>query len=298
MLRLLTLSFVAMTMIASAASEPQLLRVSYPSARMKAERDYFVYLPRGFAEQEKWPVLLFMHGNGERGDGKAELDYVLIHGPLMEAWARKRDLPFVIISPQLPMYDQGEVSYIKNRKPAQIPQRTADGVYQRPAHFKGTEPMDGQLSALPGADRADAEADPRGWNTIADEVVQMVDHVVAKYKGDPKRLYVTGLSYGGFGAWYVAAKNPEKFAAAAPVVGFGTVAQAAPIAQAKLPLWVFAGGRDRVVPVKHFYPALNELERLGHPDVRFTIESDLGHDMWMRVYGGEDLYRWLLSHSK
>ncbi len=70
------------------------------------------------------------------------------------------------------------------------------------------------------------------------------------------------------------------------------------IADAKLPIWVFAGGRDPVVPVKHFYPLLNKREELGHPVVRFTIESDMGHDTRMRVYAGQDLYTWLLSHSR
>ena len=294
-----TASFLlAATLVLSAAaslSEPQLLRVSYPSAKMNAERDYFVYLPRGFAQQEKWPVMLFLHGNGERGDGKGELDYVLKHGPLMEAWCQQRDLPFVIISPQMPMYDQGEVSYIKNRTRAEIPQRLAQGINPYPPHYTGKEPMEGQLSAMP---EREFDSDPRGWNTIEPELLAMVDTVLAKYKGDAKRVYLTGLSYGGMGTWYLASKHPEKFAAIAPVVGYGTTSMAPALAAAKLPMWVFAGGRDPVVRVKHFYPLLNELERLGHPDVRFTIEADMGHDTWIRVYAGQDLYTWMLSHTK
>jgi predicted peptidase len=283
---------------AASLSEPELLRVSYHSAKMNVERDYFVYLPRGFAQQKQWPVLLFLHGNGERGDGKGELDYVLKHGPLMEAWCQKRDLPFVIISPQMPMYDQGEVSYIKNRTRAEIPPRRANGINPYPPHYSGKDRMEGQLSQEIPAEEADFDQDPRGWNTIADEVMGMVDKVLSTYKGDPKRVYLTGLSYGGMGTWYLAAKHPEKFAAIAPVVGYGTPSMAPALAGAKLPMWVFAGGRDTVVPVKYFYPLLNKLEELGHADVRFTIESDMGHDTWIRVYGGQDLYTWLLSHSK
>jgi predicted peptidase len=285
-------------MSAASLSEPQLLRVSYHSARMNTERDYFVYLPRGFDQQKKWPVMLFLHGNGERGDGKGELDYVLKHGPLFEAWAQKRDLPFVIISPQMPMYDQGDVPYIKDRKPSEIPRRLKEGINPYPPHYTGTELMDGQLSAALPADNSDFDQDPRGWNTIADEVMAMVDHVVTTYKGDDKRVYLTGLSYGGFGTWYLASKHPEKFAAIAPVVGYGTPSMAPALVAAKMPIWVFGGGRDQTVPVKYFYPLLNELERLGHPDVRFTIEADMGHDTWIRVYASQDLYTWLLSHSK
>jgi predicted peptidase len=292
---------LALTAAAASRSEPQLLRVSYHSAKMNAERDYFVYLPRGFKQQAKWPVMLFLHGNGERGDGKGELEYVLKHGPVFEAWAQKKDLPFVIISPQMPMYDQGEVDYIKHRTRAEIPLRLAEGINPYPAHYTGKDPMNGQLTeALPTGDSSltEFDHDPRGWNTIADEVMAMVDHVLATYKGDPRRVYLTGLSYGGTGTWYLAAKHPEKFAAIAPVVGFGSPDMAPVLAQAKLPMWVFAGGRDPVVPVKYFYPLLNKLEELGHPDVRFTIESDMGHDTWIRVYAGQDLYTWLLSHSR
>lgn len=285
--------------LTSAAAEPsaaELKRVTYHSAVTGLDRDYFVYLPRGFAQHAQWPVILFLHGNGERGNGKDELDYVLKHGPLFEAWAQKKDVPFVIISPQLPMFDQGEVSYIKSRTPAEIPRRLPEGINAYPPHYEGPDPMQGQL--------ADANLDfppegtVRGWNTLDDEVMGLLDHVVATYRGDPKRVYLTGLSYGGFGTWYLAWKHPEKFAAIAPVVGYGGPVMAPALAAARLPIWVFAGGRDTVVPAKYFYPLLNKLEELGHPDVRFTIEADMGHPTWVRVYASQDLYTWFLSHSK
>ena len=62
------------------SDDPQLLRESYDSDVTKLERDYFVYLPPGFSTRQAWPVLLFLHGNGERGDGKDELDFVLKKG--------------------------------------------------------------------------------------------------------------------------------------------------------------------------------------------------------------------------
>jgi len=294
---LATVLFTGLAALATAGpTEPQLLRVSYHSAKLNAERDYFVYLPPDFEKQDKWPVILFLHGNGERGDGKGELDYVLIHGPLFEAWSQKKNLPFVIISPQLPMYDQGEVDYIKNRTRADIPQRLPEGIHPYPSHYTGKDPMQGQPAETFTRIFAD---DPRGWNTIADEVMGMLDHVLARYKGDPRRVYLTGLSYGGYGTWYLAWQHPERFAAIAPIVGSAPVLVAEPLAKRKLPIWVFAGGRDEEhEQVKYFYPVLNELERLGHPDVRFTIEADMGHNTWIRVYSGQDLYSWFLSHSK
>jgi predicted peptidase len=280
------------------ASEPQLRRVSYHSARTGKERDYFVYLPPGHANGQSWPVMLFLHGNGERGDGKGELDYVLAHGPLFEAWCQKRDLPFIIISPQLPMFGMGEVDYIKNRTPAQIPKRMAAGINTPPdvRIARSTEPMQGKLAddKLP-----DGPTGPRdGWNEIEDEVMAMVDSTVADFRGDAKRVYLTGLSYGGFGAWYLAAKHPRRFAALAPVVGYGHPDHAGPIATAKLPVWCFAGGRDPVVQPRFFYAVLNALERAGAEDVRFTNHEDMGHLAWVRIYAGRDLYDWFLTKSR
>ena len=63
-------------------------------------------------------------------------------------------------------------------------------------------------------------------------------------------------------------------------------------------VWCFAGGRDPAVPVKYFYDGMNRLEQLGHREVRFTVEEDMNHNVWTRVYAGDDIYRWMLSHSR
>jgi predicted peptidase len=293
-----SLSAAAAAPGAAGAGPAELRRVSYRSKRTGAERDYFVYLPPGHSARKDWPVLLFLHGNGERGDAKGELDYVLIHGPLFEAWCQKRDLPFVIISPQLPMFSQGEVDYIRNRKAADIPRRRADGINPRPdtSWVRMDEPMRGK----PPEDRLPngPEGPVDGWFEIEDEVMAMVDRTVADFGGDPKRVYLTGLSYGGFGAWFLAARHAEKFAACAPIVGYGHPDHAAPIAKAKLPLWVFGGGRDPIVPIRFFYLAVNALAKIGTSEVRFTNEEDLGHFTWVRVYEGRDLYDWMLRHTR
>ncbi len=284
---------------AAGASEPELRRVSYQSARTGKQRDYFVYLPRGFAQSKQWPVMLFLHGDGERGDARGELDFVLMHGPLFEAWCQRRDLPFVIISPQLDKFGRGEIPYIKYRDAAKIPRRLPAGINARPnaADLRAARAHAGQrcrTRSFPMDRRARPKAGAR-WKA---KLLAMVDRTIADFKGDAKRVYLTGLSYGGFGAWNLAARHPQKFAALAPIVGYGHPDHAEPIARAKLPLWVFAGGRDPVVPLRYFYPALNRLEALGHPEVRFTIEEDLGHLTWVRVYEGQDLYSWLLAQAR
>ena len=286
--------------VASAAansSEPELRRVSYQSKRTGAERDYFVYLPRAFTSRPSWPVILFLHGDGERGDAKADLDYVLCHGPVYEAWIQKRDLPFVIISPQLPLFGLASDDFFKGRNRSVIPQRQPSGTPERQdeSNVRLAVPMQGVVAEIPAGD---GSGDPNGWQQLDAELLGMVDHAVQELRGDARRVYLTGLSSGGFGTWQLASRHPERFAAIAPIVGYGHPALAAPIAKAKLPLWQFAGGRDPAVPLKYFFALMNELEKLGHPEVRFTIQEDLGHFTWVRVYRGEDLYTWLLSNEK
>ncbi|MGF1671070.1 MAG: prolyl oligopeptidase family serine peptidase [Balneolaceae bacterium] len=280
-------------------SQAELNKISYMSSATGEERDYFVYLPEGYHENsdQKWPVLLFLHGNGERGNAKDELDYVLIHGPLYEAWIQKRDLPFVMIVPQLPMYGMDEeMDYIRNRTVDDIPKRLEEGVPPRPEEFPTPQPMTGtpenKSITLP------PEGPPVGWFMLEEDLITILDHTLSNYNGDAERIYLTGISYGGFGTWYMASKYPERFAAIAPVVGYGHPDLMRPIAENQLPVWCFAGGRDPVVPVEFFYPGLNELENLGHTNVLFTNHEDMGHDAWRRIYAGRDIYDWLLSHSK
>ena len=138
---------------------------------------------------------------------------------------------------------------------------------------------------------------PQGWELLETDLIAMLDNVQAKYRVNVNKTYLSGLSYGGFGTWYMASKYPERFAAIAPVVGWGHPSLMAPIAEHQLPVWQFAGGRDSAVNIKYFYAGLDILETLGHNDVRFTVHEDKGHDAWTRVYSGDDLYQWLLSYE-
>ncbi|MEP6647166.1 MAG: prolyl oligopeptidase family serine peptidase [Saprospiraceae bacterium] len=283
-------------MTSQSVSVAELIRVPFTSHHDKEKKEYFMYLPYGYrsSPDRKWPVLMFLHGNGERGNGREDLDWVIKEGPLYEAWIQKRDLPFIIIAPQLPMYGMDSISYIRDRNPSQIPKRLEAGVPQRPAEFETTQKMSPQAAAAWFPD----PLPPAGWEREEDDLMDMVENVIKEYRGDEDRIYLTGLSYGGFGTWYMASKHPKTWAAICPVVGWGHPDLMKPIAEHQIPLWVFAGGRDRSVDLTYFYAGLNKLEELGHKDVRFTIEEDMGHDVWRRVYGGEDVYAWLLSKKK
>jgi predicted peptidase len=280
-------------------SDEQLLRETYLSSVDKSQRQYFVYLPKGYHSKpdKKWPVMLFLHGNGERGNGLDELDFVLMQGPLYETWVQKKDLPFIIISPQLHMFgwDKKGIAYIDNRSINNIPKRLTQGVPTRSAAFQTPS----AIQRMPSLTDLGAVAPllPQGWEMLETDLIAMLDRVQNKYRTDTNRTYLSGLSYGGFGTWYMASKYPEKFAAIAPVVGWGHPSLMAPIAKYQLPIWAFAGGRDSAVGIQYFYAGLAELEKQGHTDVRFTVHEDKGHDAWTRVYAGSDLYQWLLSHK-
>ena len=280
-------------------TQEQLLREAYQSRVDDSQREYFVYLPRGYHSkpEKKWPVMLFLHGNGERGNGQDELDFVLMQGPLYEAWVQKKDLPFIIISPQLHMFgfDKKGITYIDNRSKENIPKRLANGVPKRSAAFQTRGDIERKLSLTDMSDVAPLL--PQGWEKLETDLITMLDNVQAKYRVNVNKTYISGLSYGGFGTWYMASKYPQRFAAIAPVVGWGHPSLMAPIAKHKLPVWQFAGGRDSAVNIQYFYAGLETLEKLGHNNVRFTVHEDKGHDAWTRVYSGDDLYQWLLKHE-
>ena len=278
----------------------QLLRVSYQSECSDSERDFFLYLPKGYQAEnaEHWPVILFLHGTGEKGNGKDELDYLLKNGPIYEAWIQKRDLPFIIIAPQLPMFGADTLpgnEWLKNRSRKEIPQRLEQRTPLRPDKFGTNRPMEPTAMVI-NFDTVTDESSI-GWNRCEQDVMNILATVLEKYKADKNRVYLTGLSRGGYGTWFIASRHPEKFAAISPVVGWGYPEDMEPLAKVNMPVWCFAGGRDETVELQYFYAGINKLEELGNTNFRFTIEEDMNHDVWNRVYSGEDIYNWFLQFS-
>jgi predicted peptidase len=281
----------------STESEAQLLRINYQSQIDQSRRQYLVYLPKGYADNphQKWPLLLFLHGNGERGNGLDELDFTLVHGPLYEAWIQKRDLPFIMLVPQLHMFDMGTLPYISERKKSAIPQRLKQGVPPRPQMFESAEPI---APAKPLIDMTKIPPLlPDGWERAEQDLLAMLVAVQQGFRVDDKRLYLSGISYGGFGSWYLASQHPSVFAAVAPVVGWGHPDFMAPIAKAKTPLWVFAAGRDSAINKDYFYPGIEKLRQLGHHNFRFSVLEHAEHDAWRQIYAGSDLFDWLLQQK-
>lgn len=133
----------------------------------------------------------------------------------------------------------------------------------------------------------------RGWNPEA--LNALLDEVVAKYRVDRNRIYLTGLSMGGFGTWELAAAHPERFAALVPICGGGNPASAARLKD--MPIWVFHGAKDRAVPLERSEVMVKAVKQAGG-NVKFTVYPDAAHDSWTATYDNPELYKWLLQQNR
>ncbi len=196
---------------------------------------FLLYLPKGYdkTDGKKWPLIVFLHGSGERGD---DIEKVKLHGPpkIVEAQA---DFPFIVVSPQAPE------------------------------------------SAV--------------WKSAT--VNALLDELIARLPVDADRIYLTGLSLGGHGTWNIAAAHPERFAAIAPVCGFGDVKNACQLKN--LPIWAFHGEKDSVVSVQDDAAMVAAVKACGG-DVKFTVYPGVDHDSWTQTYANPALYEWLLQHKR
>lgn len=194
---------------------------------------YLLYKPSSKPSKGKWPLLVFLHGRGERG---SNLNLVKKHGPAKIV--ESKDLPFIIASPQCPRTD----------------------LWWKPEIVTG-----------------------------------LVDDLLQKHIIDPDRVYLTGLSQGGFGTWATAAQYPKKFAAVAPICGGGKREWAKKYGS--LPIWNFHGDADKVVPVRLSRVMVEAIKKAGG-QVKHTEYPGAGHDSWTKTYRNPKLYEWFLSHSK
>ncbi len=133
----------------------------------------------------------------------------------------------------------------------------------------------------------------RGWNV--DTLNGLLDAVMKEYRVDENRVYLTGLSMGGYGTWALAAAHPERFAAIAPICGGGNPADAPKLA--KLPMWVFHGAKDPVVPLKRSEEMVEAVKAAGG-DPKFTVYPEAGHDSWTATYDNPEFYTWLLAQKR
>ena len=212
--------------------------------KLTAEVNYLLYLPKGYDSKEakRWPVILFLHGAGERG---TDIWRVAIHGPAKNV-SILPDFPFIVVSPQCP---------------------------------------EGQI-----------------WSR--DVLLALLDEVVAQYAVDTKRVYLTGLSMGGYGTWDLGLAHPDRFAAILPICGGGQMisvilsSRDRGAALQSLGVWAFHGGKDPVVPLQESQRMVDALKKAGVTDVKLTVYPEAGHDSWTETYKNPELYEWLLKHER
>ncbi|MGV3773493.1 MAG: prolyl oligopeptidase family serine peptidase [Verrucomicrobiales bacterium] len=122
-------------------------------------------------------------------------------------------------------------------------------------------------------------------------LVKLLDEITSKYKVDQDRVYLTGLSMGGYGSWRLAADHPNRFAAVAPICGGGKPEDAEKLKA--LPIWVWHGTEDRAVPLQRSVEMVEAIKKAGGEKVRFTILEHIGHVSWEAAYTSPDFYAWL-----
>jgi predicted esterase len=132
-----------------------------------------------------------------------------------------------------------------------------------------------------------------GWEPQV--IIRLIRSIQSKYKVDKERIYLTGLSMGGFGTWNIATKFPSVFAAIAPVCGGGDTTEVMKLKH--MPVWCFHGAKDDVVNPEQSYRMVRALRKFN-PDVKLTIYPDAKHDSWTATYNNDSLYSWMLEQKK
>lgn len=126
-------------------------------------------------------------------------------------------------------------------------------------------------------------------------VMNLVDSLINKLAIDTNRMYLTGISMGGFGTWDYLIRNPELFAAAIPICG--GVDETKLNAIVSVPVWVFHGSLDTVVLTSRSRNAVSELKKLGSK-VLYTEYSELSHNVWSKTYENLNVLKWLFNQKK
>ena len=220
---------------------------------------YRLRFPDGFTEGDsrRYPLVLLLHGAGERG---ADNEAQLVHGAIEFAKPqRQAEYPCFVLVPQVA-----------------TGQRWVDVDWGQP----------GGAGSFPEKDSPDFAA-----------AIGMVREWIEGGRVDPRRVYVTGLSMGGYGSWYAGAAYRDLFAAAAPICGGGDPSWAA--RYAGMPIWAFHGAQDKAVPVVRSREMISALTAAGQqPKPLYTEYPEGGHNVWTETYLRDDFFSWLFSQRR
>lgn len=138
------------------------------------------------------------------------------------------------------------------------------------------------------------QASGSGW-WESENLFHLLNHIKQTQRVDDQKIYLTGLSMGGFGTWELAMKHPEEFAAIVPICGGGDTADAWKLRN--IAVWCFHGAKDDVI-----LPAASEnmvvAVKRYNPSVKFTLYPDANHNSWERTYNNDSVYQWLMAQTK
>ena len=130
---------------------------------------------------------------------------------------------------------------------------------------------------------------------MQDKVITMLENFIKNNNVDKERIYITGLSMGGYGTWSILSKRPKLFAAAIPICGGGDTTNALKLKE--IPIWTFHGEDDDVIPVTETIDMVEAINKING-NIKFTMYSNTKHDSWTETYNNKNIYSWLLSHIR
>ena len=133
----------------------------------------------------------------------------------------------------------------------------------------------------------------RRW--YSEDIINLVNEIKDRFNVDSSRIYLTGLSMGGFGTWRTAIDYPDIFAAILPVCGGGEPSKVCAIKD--IPVWAFHGAKDNVVPIERSEEMVQALKECGG-NPKFTVYPEAAHDSWTETYKNPEIYSWLLKQKK
>jgi predicted peptidase len=213
---------------------------------------YRLLKPVGPEVKEQFPLVIFLHGAGERGsDNEVQIKHIQ---ELFTDSRNRGKYPCYVVAPQCPKK-------------------------QLWADFEGS-----------GANVAISDKPTRPMEMV----IQLIEQISKEFPIDQSRIYITGVSMGGYGTWDLIARYPNKFAAAVPVCGGGSPASAPDIKH--IPIWAFHGARDRIVAPNESRKMIKAIQDAGGLP-GYTEYPDIEHNSWVHAYKEPHLIHWLFKQK-
>ncbi len=214
---------------------------------------YRLMKPKNYDAAKKYPLVLFLHGAGERGDNNVAQ---LKHGmKIFSSDEMQAKNPCFLVVPQVPTNQKwSDVNWSEMK------------------------------NALP-------EKPSRNMRLA----MEVLDAMQKEFSIDAGRIYITGISMGGYGTWDAISRWPDRFAAAIPICGGGDENQAAKMT--KLPIWCFHGDKDGAVPVARSRNMIAAIKAAGG-EPKYTEYPGVGHNSWDNAYADAALYDWLFAQKR